>query len=102
MHISIFINNLTLEEIISLYYSVADKDSFKDVLQNHKNPFIKNINFKGSKEWAELLLNKSYYSHKNKKRDPFDVVAETIAEDIFKESRILKLLRRLKLKLNKS
>lgn len=41
-------------------------------------------------------------NNKKKKRDPFDVIAETIADDIFKESRIVKLLKRLKLKLNKS
>ena len=35
---------------------------------------------------------------KNKEKDPFDIVAKTIADGIFKESRILKLLKRLRLK----
>lgn len=63
LHVNTFINTLTLEEIISLYYSLKDKDSFNDVLQNHRHPLIRTINFDSSKEWQKLF-NKSYYSFK--------------------------------------
>jgi hypothetical protein len=63
-HITAFINELSIEEVISLYFSLKNKEGIKEVLANHSNPMLKDLNCYVVLEWQKILNKSNSYLFK--------------------------------------